>query len=81
MKQNKIKTMRTAIKLYSADVAVEVKETYQTIKRRLNENGMFIEVTDQIGKLTLAKKAVEWATIVDEKRVNQKKEVKNGRTS
>ena len=81
MKQNKIKTMRTAIKLYSANVAVEVKETYQTIKRRLNENGMFIEVTDQIGKLTLAKKAVEWATIVDEKRVNQKKEVKNGRTS
>ena len=81
MKQNKIKTMRTAIKLYSANAAVEVKETYQTIKRRLNENGMFFEVTDQIGKLTLAKKAVEWATIVDEKRVNQKKEVKNGRTS
>ena len=54
--------MRSVIKLFSNNQAVEVKETYQTLKRRLNDSGLFFEANDKLGKLTISKQAVEWVS-------------------
>ncbi|MDD5006373.1 MAG: hypothetical protein PHS93_08370 [Candidatus Omnitrophica bacterium] len=66
--------MKTQIGLVGSPEVMGVKETYQTIKRRLFSESDFIEMTNAEGKLTISKSVIGMiAPIV--KRVEEKKPV------
>lgn len=53
--------MPTIIRSDLFDKGLEVKESYETVKKRLLTAGDFIEVTDKVSKQTLNKSTVKQA--------------------
>ncbi len=60
--------MHAIIKLFQTDTPLITKETYGTIKRRLANSDLFIEVTDSDSKLTINKSAIELVGIAEVKK-------------
>ncbi len=69
--------MRSIIKIDGIDEGMEVKEGYETVKKRLYTAGEFIEVTNKAGKLTIAKNVIDSVKAID--RVMQVKPTKKGK--
>ena len=62
--------MSTIIRSDLFDKGIEVKESYDTIKKRLFQDGIFIEATGTTGKIILNKYAVKSASpIPKEKKI------------
>lgn len=51
--------MKTKIKIFNVLEALEVIESYGTVKNRLFRSELFVEVTSKQGKITLAKSSIE----------------------
>ncbi len=64
--------MHAIIKLFQTEVPLITKETYGTIKRRLANSDLFIEVTDSDSKLTINKSAIELVGIQEVKKEEKK---------
>ncbi len=64
--------MKTEIVFLTLEGSLLVKETYQTVKRRLLSEGLFFEVTAVEGKMTIAKSAVGVCTKYEEKTEKKK---------
>ncbi len=60
--------MHAVVKLFQTDVPLITKETYGTIKRRLANSDLFIEVSDSDSKLTINKSAIEIVGIAEVKK-------------
>ena len=73
--------MKAFIKLNNIEEPLIVRETYETMKRRLRDNQLYIEMTHpQGGKAMLAKSLIAMLA-ESEVQVQEKKEAENGRTS
>jgi ribosome biogenesis protein Nip4 len=72
--------MHTLIVMVFAEMKIEVRETYGTIKNRLVHIGDFFEATTAQGKMTLAKSSIQWCAPITQKTVMIKKEGKHDAT-
>ena len=50
--------MRSEMILANSLQAIKLKETYETLKRRLSNESTFMEMTGEKGKLTVSKMAI-----------------------
>jgi len=50
--------MKSEIILVSNQQPIAIKESYETIKRRLRDESYFIELTDKRGKVTISKVSI-----------------------
>ena len=64
--------MSTIIRTDLFDKGLEVKESYETIKKRLFTAGEFIEATSSVGKITISKSVIKSASPVP-----KEKKIKN----
>lgn len=64
--------MKALIKVYFAKNPLITRETYETIKRRIRNEGLFIEATDSEGKLLINKQAIEIVSAIEVKKGKKK---------
>ena len=67
--------MKSEIILVSNQQPIAIKESYETIKRRLRDESYFIELTDKRGKVTISKVSIMMVAPLISKKIKKEKKV------
>jgi hypothetical protein len=63
--------MKSEIILVSNQQPIAIKESYETIKRRLRDESYFIELTDKRGKVTISKVSIMMVASLISKKIKK----------